>query len=47
MVTQDLIAQACTHRDVHFVHVKGHSVDGGNERADEMAWWGKESGPYS
>ena len=47
MVVQDLLARARTHRDVHFVHVKGHSVDGGNERADELAWWGKESGPYS
>ena len=30
-----------------FIHVKGHSSDGGNDRADELAWWGKEEGPYS
>eukprot|EP01050_Picozoa_sp_SAG11_P009763 SAG11_NODE_942_length_6435_cov_27.522096_2_plen_239_part_00 len=31
---------------VTIVHVKGHSVDGGNERADELCWWAKEAGPY-
>jgi hypothetical protein len=24
----------------------GHSADGGNDRADELAWWGKEGPPY-
>ena len=26
---------------------KGHPADGGNDRADELAWWGKEAGPFS
>eukprot|EP01052_Picozoa_sp_SAG31_P075335 SAG31_NODE_34520_length_332_cov_0.673820_1_plen_56_part_01 len=30
----------------HVFHVKGHSTDGGNDRADELAWWGKEAGPF-
>ena len=29
-----------------FIHVKGHSDDGGNDRADELVQWGKEPGPY-
>jgi hypothetical protein len=28
------------------VHVKGHSADGGNDRADELVQWGKTGGPY-
>jgi hypothetical protein len=32
--------------DVSLIHVKGHSVDGGNDRADELAWWGKEDPPF-
>jgi ribonuclease HI len=32
--------------DVHLIHVKGHSADGGNDRADELAWWGKEGPPF-
>ena len=27
--------------------VKGHSGDGGNDRADELVQWGKEEGPYA
>jgi hypothetical protein len=26
--------------------VQGHSMDGGNDRADELAWWGKEGPPF-
>jgi hypothetical protein len=32
--------------DVHLIHVKGHSADGGNDRADELAWWGKVGPPF-
>ena len=31
---------------VHFIHVKGHSKDKGNDKADERVQWGKDSGPY-
>ena len=34
-------------RVVHWVHVKGHSDDGGNDAADERVQWGKERGPYA
>jgi ribonuclease HI len=34
-------------RDVTFVHTKGHSADGGNDRADLLVQWGKTAGPYS
>jgi hypothetical protein len=34
-----------TGRTVHCVHVKGHSADGGNERADELVQWGRPAGP--
>lgn len=34
-------------REVHWVHVKGHSADGGNDKADERVQWGKEAGPYA
>ena len=27
-------------------HVKGHSADGGNDRADELVQWEKTGGPY-
>jgi hypothetical protein len=35
-----------TGRTVHSVHVKGHSADGGNDRANELVQWGKTGGPY-
>jgi hypothetical protein len=35
-----------TGRTVHWVHVKGHSADGGNDRVDELVQWGKTDGPY-
>ena len=28
------------------MHIKGHSSDGGNDRADELVQWGKARGPY-
>ena len=42
-----LLAEAEKTRTVHWVHVKGHSGDGGNDRADELVQWGKEEGPYA
>ena len=35
-----------TGRPVHWVHIKGHSSDGGNDRADELVQWGKSLGPF-
>jgi hypothetical protein len=35
-----------TGRTVQWVHVKGHSADGGNDRADKLVQWGKTGGPY-
>ena len=32
---------------VHFVHVKGHSEDKGNDKADDRVQWGKADGSYS
>ena len=35
-------------RTIEFVHVKGHSGDPGNDRADELVQWGKlESSEYA
>ena len=34
-------------RDFIGIYVKGHSGDGGNDRADELVQWGKEEGPYA
>ena len=31
---------------VHFIHVKGHSGDDGNDHADDRVQWGKSEGPY-
>eukprot|EP01052_Picozoa_sp_SAG31_P021412 SAG31_NODE_1655_length_7621_cov_3.211912_1_plen_380_part_00 len=42
-----LVEVEATGRVVHWVHVKGHSADGGNDAADERVQWGKESGPYA
>jgi ribonuclease HI len=44
---QELLRRARERREVSFVHVKGHFDDEGNSRADELAWWGKEAGPFS
>eukprot|EP01052_Picozoa_sp_SAG31_P042007 SAG31_NODE_6536_length_1985_cov_1.817603_2_plen_115_part_00 len=34
-------------RTVHWVHGKGHSADGGNDRADELVQWGEANGPFA
>ena len=31
---------------MHLIHIKGHSDQLGNEKADERVQWGKENGPY-
>ena len=36
-----------TSRAVHWVHVKGHSADDGNDAADERVQWGKGQGPFA
>jgi ribonuclease HI len=41
-----LLEEVRRSNDVHLIHVKGHSADGGNDRADELAWWGKEGPPF-
>ena len=30
-----------------FVHVRGHTREEGNERADRLVQWGKTAGPYT
>ena len=45
--TRKLLAEVEAVRTVHWVHVKGHSADGGNERADALVQWGKGNGPYA
>eukprot|EP01050_Picozoa_sp_SAG11_P010809 SAG11_NODE_1105_length_5858_cov_3.050009_3_plen_241_part_00 len=45
--TRGLLAQVKQRREVHWVHVRGHSGDGGNDRADELVQWSKEAGPYA
>ena len=44
---QSLLARVRTMRNVTFVHVKGHSADGGNDRADDLVQVGKSEGPFS
>ena len=43
---QDLLRQVRLKRKVTFVYVKGHSEDGGNDRADLLVQWGKSEGPF-
>ena len=45
--TRKLLAEVEAVRTVHWVHVKGHSADGGNERADALVQWGKGNRPYA
>jgi ribonuclease HI len=35
-VGQDLLRRVRVQREVTFIHVKGHSTDGGNDRADKL-----------
>jgi hypothetical protein len=46
--TAALLAEVRRRNDVRLIHVKGHSVHEypGNDIADELAWWGKESPPF-
>ena len=44
VLVQELLQQVWWQRCLTFCHVKGHSTDGGNDRADELVWWGKEAG---
>ena len=45
---QRLLAEVeASGRVVHWVHVKGHSADGGNDAADERVQWGKGDGPFA
>jgi hypothetical protein len=44
---QELLATTSDRRTVHFVHVKGHSGNEGNDCADERVQWGKDGGSYS
>ena len=44
--TAALLVEVRRRNDVRLIHVKGHSADGGNDRADELAWWGKEGPPF-
>ena len=39
---QELLAEVRTKRNVHFIHVRGHSSDDGNDRADALVQWGKK-----
>ena len=41
-----LLEEVRRSNDVRLIHVKGHSADGGNDRADELGWWGKEGPPF-
>ena len=44
VLVQELLQQVRRQQCLTFCHVKGHSTDGGNDRADELVWWGKEAG---
>ena len=46
-VRHDFLRRVRVQREVTFVHVKGHSTDGGNDRADKLVQWGKSEGPFS
>ena len=44
---QQLLEQVRQSSEVTFVHVRGHTGEEGNERADRLMQWGKTAGPYS
>ena len=44
---QEVLKKVRKTRSVTFIHVKGHSSDGGNDRADELVQWGKSDGPFT
>jgi ribonuclease HI len=44
---QSLLARVRLTRSVTFVHVKGHSANGGNDRADDLVQVGRSMGPFS
>ena len=44
--TAALLVEVRRRNDVRLIQVKGHSVDGGNDRADELARWVKEGLPF-
>ena len=44
---QRLLAKVRETREVRFVHVRGHSSDEGNDRADALVQWGKKSRAYA
>jgi hypothetical protein len=46
-LNEELLATASGQRTVHWVHVKGHSGNEGNDCVDERVQWGKDGGPYS
>ena len=47
MLGRRLLAEVRKKWVVTFVHIKGNSADGGNDRADLLVQWGKTAGPYS
>ena len=44
---QEVLKKVRKTRSVTFIHVKGHSSDGENDRADELVQWGKSDGPFT
>ena len=44
---QEVLKRVRQTRSVTFIHVKGHSSDVGNDRADELVQWGKSDGPFT
>ena len=48
LMVQKLVKEETARRrgGLRFIHVRGHSGDDGNDRADELVQWGKQAGPY-
>jgi hypothetical protein len=40
------VAVEATVWTAHWLHVKAHSADGGNDRVVELVQWGKTGGPF-